>query len=203
LRTARRPRPPHSPHGLLAHELAEGGTRHRAHPPGAPAGRAGLDRRARLGAVAAAALAGVHELVGHVNGHAGGGLGKRDLHLHRDVAALDAPAPAAAERRPERVAAEERVEDVREGAEPVRLRGVAARVEALEAEAVVGGAPLGVGEDLVGLRGLLELLLGLRVVPVHVRVELARQLPEALLDLPVAGVARDAQHLVRIAPHSS
>ena len=99
--------------------------------------------------------------------------------------------------------AEERVEDVGERAEAVRLRRVPARVEALEAVAVVGRAALGVGEDLVGLRGLLELLLRLRIVPVHVRVELARQAPERLLDLRVVGVARDAEHVVRVAPHSS
>src|SRR3954462_227687 len=39
-------------------------------------------------------------------------------------------------------------------------RGEAARVEPLVAVAVVGGAPLGVGEDLVRIGSLLELLLG-------------------------------------------
>ena len=120
-----------------------------------------------------------------------------------DVAALDPAAAAAAERRAERVAAEERVEDVGERAEAVRLRRVAARVEPLEAVAVVGRAALGVGEDLVRLGGLLELLLGLRVVAVHVRVQLAREPPEGLLDLGLVGVAGDAEHLVRVAPHSS
>ena len=56
--------------------------------------------------------------------------------------------------------------------------------------AVVGGAPLGVGEDLVGLGGLLELLLGLRVVRVDVGVQLAREPAEGLLDLLLVGVAR-------------
>ena len=79
----------------------------------------------------------------------------------------------------------------------------AARVEPLEAVAVEGRPPLGVGEDLVGLGGLLELLLGLGIVAVDVRVELAREPPERPLDLGVAGVARDAEHLVRVAPHSS
>src|SRR4029453_13304507 len=99
-----------------------------------------LDRRARLGAVAAAALAGVHEPVGHVNGDAGGGLGGGDSPLPGDCPPLAAPAAAAPERGPERVAAEERVEDVGERAEAVGLRRVPARVEALEAEAGVGRA---------------------------------------------------------------
>jgi hypothetical protein len=85
----------------------------------------------------------------------------------------------------------------------VRLRREAARVQPLEPVAVVGRAPLGVGEDLVGLGSLLELLLRLRVMPVHVRVKLARHAPERLLDLLLVGVARDAEHLVRIPPHSS
>ncbi len=67
------------------------------------------------------------------------------------------------------------------------------------AEAVVGRPPLGVGEDLVGLGGLLELLLGLGVLGVDVRVQLARERAEGLLDLRVVGVARDAEHVVGVA----
>ncbi len=67
------------------------------------------------------------------------------------------------------------------------------------AVAVIRGAPLGVGEDLVGLGGLLELLLGLGVVRVDIGVQLARQLTEGLLDLLLGGVALDAEHLVGIA----
>jgi hypothetical protein len=49
------------------------------------------------------------------------------------------------------------------------------------AVAVVDLAALGVREDLVGLGGLLELLLGIRVVGVDVRVQLAGELAEAFL----------------------
>jgi hypothetical protein len=66
------------------------------------------------------------------------------------------------------------------------------------AVAVVGGAALGVGEDLVGLRRLLELLLGVGVVAVDVGVQLARQAPEGLLDLGLASLAADAEDLIRI-----
>ena len=65
--------------------------------------------------------------------------------------------------------------------------------------AVVGRAALGVREDLVGLRGLLELLLGLRVVRVDVGVQLAGEPAEGLLDLGLVGVAADAEDLVGIA----
>src|SRR5437763_495775 len=79
-------------------------------------------------------------------------------------------------------------------------RRVAARAQALEAVAVVGRLALGVGEDLVGLGGLLEVLLG-GLGRVDVGVQLAGELAEGLLDLAVVGVARDAQDLVGIAGH--
>src|SRR5262249_16237366 len=117
-------------------------------------------------------------------------------------AALDRPA-AAAERRPERVAAaEERVEDVRERAEALEAGLEAARAEPLVAVAVEDLAALGVGQDLVGLGRLLELLLGVRIVPVHVRVQLARELAKGLLDLGLVGVAGDAENLVGIPLHA-
>ena len=56
------------------------------------------------------------------------------------------------------------------------------------AVAVVRRAALGVGQDLVGLGGLLELLLGLRVVVVDVGVQLAGELAEGLLDLGLVRV---------------
>ena len=67
------------------------------------------------------------------------------------------------------------------------------------AVAVIGRAPLGVGKDLVRLRGLLELLLRLGVVRVDVRVQLPREAPEGFLDVLLGGVARDAENLVGIA----
>jgi hypothetical protein len=106
---------------LLAHELAERGARDSPHPSGAVAGRTGLDRRAGLGAVPAAVLAHIHQLVRNLDRLAGGRLGERDLDLHGEVAALDASRAAAPEGGAERVAAEERVEDIGERAEAVRL----------------------------------------------------------------------------------
>ncbi len=72
-------------------------------------------------------------------------------------------------------------------------------LEAVGAVAVVGGAALGVGQHLVRLGRLLELRLGLGVVAVDVRVQLAREAAEGLLDLVGVGVARDAETLVVIA----
>ena len=66
------------------------------------------------------------------------------------------------------------------------------------AVAVEGRAALGVGEDLVGLGRLLELLLGVGVVAVDVGVQLARQAPEGLLDLGLVGLAADAEDLVGV-----
>ena len=188
--------------GLLAHQLAERRPADGAQAAGAAAALAGVDRRARLGAVAVAVLAGVHELVGHLGLHPARRLLERDLDLHRLVAALHA-ARSAAEAAAEGVTAEERVEDVGERAEAVGLGGEAARLEAVEAVAVVGCPALGVGEDLVRLSGLLELLLGLGVVVVDVGVELAGQPPEGRLDLPIVSLTADSQDLVGVAPHSS
>ena len=112
-----------------------------------------------------------------------------------------ARARAAAERAAETAAAEERLEDVGHRAEALEVRRVAAAAQALVAVAVVGRAPLGVGQDLVGLGGLLELLLGVRVVAVDVGVQLAREPAERLLDLGLAGVARDAEDVVVVAGH--
>ena len=63
----------------------------------------------------------------------------------------------------------------------------AAGAQALVAVGVVGAAALGVGEDLVGLGGLLELLLGLGVVAVDVGMQLAGEPAEGLLDLGLVG----------------
>ena len=104
------------------------------------------------------------------------------------------PAEAAAE-----AGAEERLEEVGDRAEALEVRAHPAAAQAFVAVAVVDLAALGVREDLVGLGGLLELVLGLRVVRVDVGVQLARELAERLLDRRLVGVAWDAEDLVGIA----
>ena len=153
-----------------------------------------------------ALLAQDDRLVGDLDGVAAGRLGQIDLGGRCDVAALDRATAAAeragaAERAAEPAAAEEGVEDVRERSECLEVRGVAAAAQALVAEAVIGRPPLAVAEDLVGLGGLLELLLGLWIAAVDVGVQLASEPPERLLDLVLAGVTRNAEHLVVVAGH--
>jgi hypothetical protein len=67
------------------------------------------------------------------------------------------------------------------------------------AEAVVLGALVRVGQDGVGLRGLLELLLGLGIVGIAVGVVLEREAPVGLLQVLAARAAGDAEHLVVVA----
>ena len=68
-------------------------------------------------------------------------------------------------------------------------------------ECVVGPPALGIGQNLVRLRCLLELLLRLRVVAVDVGVKLTREAPEGLLDLDVGGAALDPEDLVVVPLH--
>jgi len=102
--------------------------------------------------------------------------------------------------------AEDVAEDVAEGlgkpSETFCARGAAGthvRVDAGVAELVVGGALLRVREHLVGLLRLLELLLGLRVVRIAVRMEFHGQLAVGLLDLFFGSVAIDAEDFVIVA----
>jgi hypothetical protein len=66
------------------------------------------------------------------------------------------------------------------------------------AVAVVKGALLGVGQDLVGLRRLLELRLRL-LVGVAVGVQLEGELAVGALESGRVGIARNAQDLVVVA----
>src|SRR6185295_9068288 len=82
-------------------------------------------------------------------------------------------------------------------AEPARARAAHPRA----AIAVVCRALLGIAQDLVGLRHLLELRFGVgRNVPVGVIIH--RQLPIGLFDLGIGCRARHSQQLVKIG-HSS
>src|SRR5690606_21990074 len=125
------------------------------------AGLAGADRRAGLGAVAAAVVAGDDRLKGDLPAGPGEHLLEVDRHAHADVGARRrAAAPAEPEDVAERgVAAEERVEDVLDAAERLGAGRPPARAQALVTVAVVRGAALGIGEHLVGLGSLLESLL--------------------------------------------
>ena len=216
--------------GLLDAALAAaGGARLGNDLASAAAGRAGLldaeealthrDRTRTIAAAAhlgagpwlgTAALAGFAALVGwnaDLRVLASGSFFQRDLHLVGQITAAEhllattaaALATAATEDVPEDVA-----EGLGEATHIVATRAETAshvRVDARMAVLVVGGALLRVGEHLVGLLGLLELLFRLlRVVPlVAVRVVLHRQLAIGLLDVFIGGVLRHAQNFVVIA----
>ena len=104
--------------------------------------------------------------------------------------------------RPRRAAHAEHVfEDVGEGraeigAEAVRAAHAAALLERGMAEAVVGGALVGVLEDVVGLVDFLELVLAVLVAGIAVRVTLHRELAIGRLELGVARGALDRQDFV-------
>ena len=66
-------------------------------------------------------------------------------------------------------------------------------------EAVVARASLGVGKDLVGLRGFLEPRLGFLVVRVAVGVILHRELSVGRLQCGGVGIAGDPEDFVVVA----
>src|SRR5215469_6485942 len=129
-------------------------------------------------------------------GRAERALGQVEIHPDGGVAA---PAGAAARPPRPRAGAEERVHDVAEReprAEPARPAWPGRpRPGERVGPQVVHLALLRVGEHLVGLRDLLEPLLGLRV-RVDVRVQLPGEPPVGLLDLVRARVAADPEDAV-------
>ncbi len=146
--------------------------------------------------------------------HANGLLGtvhdvlKRELDADLDVGAAGAgPAsPAHPEEVAEPETSELTHEDVQrlvegpESAEPAATAADASP-QPLVPVAVVQGPQLRVAEDLVGLSGLLEPLLGLGVVGVPVRVVPERRLPIRLLNGRIVGAARHTQNLVVVPLH--
>src|SRR5690606_19936827 len=164
------------------------------------AGRAGDRLRAGLGAGAVAGLA------GNRRGHADLGrlaleaVFQRDLEIVAQVGtAIGARAPAAGAAAHE--LAEQVGEDVGTRREVEAGTGTAAP-SALErgmAVLVVGRALLVVLEDVVGLVDFLELLLGLLVARIAIRVILHGQLAVGFFQVFSRGVAAHAQKLVIVA----
>src|SRR5690606_15356988 len=197
-------------------ELAEERVRHLAELPAPVAGGARLeplDAGRRAGALAGLALDELPHLQLPLD--ALGDLLEREGEADAEVgagAAVAAPPPAraaedvvvAAGRAAEAAAAEdvgERGEDVRDVAEAGAAGAAGAgAADAGAAEPVVARALVGVGEDLVGLGGLLEARLGLGIARVPVRVILHGLLPVGLLDLVGRRRAGHAQHVV-VVPH--
>ena len=125
------------------------------------------------------------------------GLGELQADPHLGVGPGCRSTPAAA---PARHLAEERLENVTQASlEAEAARAGLASEDALGAEAVVASPLLGVAEDLVGHRDLLELGLGRGVTRIGVGVELTGPGPVGLLDLVVAGLGPDSQEPVEVA----
>ena len=184
-------------------DLAQDGTAYLAHLAGAAAHVAARGMRAGLATRALAARARDREADVDGGGGAERGLAEVEVHHRFGVGrARGARLPATAER----IAAEERVEEV---AEPERIAGRATgwptrrRARAVFAEDVVAATALGVAQRLVGLTDFLEPRLGLRVVGIVVGVELPRERAVRALDLVVGRGAGDAEDLVVVVHESA
>jgi hypothetical protein len=110
------------------------------------------------------------------------------------VAAARSALAARRPRTPEEVA-EDAAEDVFETSAEVEP---ATALERRRAETIVLCATLGVAEDLVGGRRFLEALFGLFVAGVAIRMLLERHLPIGALQLLLARLASDAEHLIEV-----
>ena len=167
---------------------------------------ADLRRGPRLAAAALAGSALLAALHGHVLLAAEGRLLERHGHAGADalaplgrvgVTALLA-AKAAAEKAAEDIAQIAEVKAARTAIRAAACARAVAGVDAREAELVILGPLLGVRENLVGLVDLLELLLGLLVTGVHVRVVLSGQLFICFFDLVLRCALADAEDLIII-----
>src|SRR5207248_2250931 len=85
------------------------------------------------------------------------------------------------------------------GSSPVRRRREVRAIFPVRSELIVLPAFLGVAEDFVCFLDFLELLFGLLVVGIQVRMVLAGKFPVRLLDFVVLGGSRNAQDFVVIA----
>ncbi len=99
----------------------------------------------------------------------------------------------------EQVAEQAAAEDVAKGGHDIFGVAEVVNPRAVQAGMAVAVVPLAlglVGEDFVGFGGFLELLLGLGVAGVFVRMELQGELPVRLLDLFLGGVALDPEDFI-------
>ena len=155
-------------------------------------------RLAALGAAAVAALARAR-------------VAERDLLLHAERGVLErqrdhraqvgAALRTVAARVAERTAAEEVAEDVAELAEDVLdvAEALPRTRHAGVAETVVRRPLVGLAQDLIGLRRLLEALLGLRVAGITIGMQLEGELAVGALEVLLASRAIDPEHFVIVA----
>src|SRR6185437_1651989 len=110
------------------------------------------------------------------------------------------PAAAAVEHFFENVT-EHRAEVEALGIEAARPAGTLAALECRRTVAVVGRTLVGILQDVVGVIEFLELLLGVLVAIVAIRMMLHGELAKGLLDVVGARRPTDAQHLVVVLRH--
>ena len=173
--------------GLGADELAEDTAADLLQPPRATAGRAGRDKSARFRAVAVTVRARHRDLERYVTRRSARRFDELDLHCCNEIgAARDAA---------EHVVAEERREEIGQAAEVEVARLEAAAAKPGVPVAVVELPRLRLREHLIGLDDFPEPLLRVRCFG-DIGVQLAGERTECLLDVGLAGVARDAEKLV-------
>jgi len=179
-----------------AHELSEHAARNLTHSAAASAGRARADRSVWLRAVSSTTRARNGDTERHGDLGPLRHLGQADLDLRGDVGApATPPAPPSAA---EEIVTEEGGEEIREVAKVERGGLEAAAPKTSVPEAVVELAPLGVGEDLVGLDDLAEPLIRVRLLR-DIGMQLASKAPERTLDLVGARRSRHGEKLVVVA----
>src|SRR5438105_1146270 len=165
-----------------------------AHLAGAAAGGAGRRVRARPRAGSLAALAGRRAGNADLRVEAVRGLLERDLQVVAQIGAAKHRRAAATP------GAEDLTEDVAEDVAEAGARSAAdVLLDAGVAELVVRRALVRIGEHFVGLLRLLEVLFGLGVLGIAVRMPFHGEAPVGLLQVLFAGVAVDAQHFVVVA----
>jgi hypothetical protein len=124
------------------------------------------------------------------------GLLERDLEVVAQVGTAEnrraAAAPAAED------LAEDVAEDVAEAAHAARA-GRHLRIDTGVAELIVGRAPVAIRQNLVGLLRFLEVLLGLRILGIAVRVPFHGETPVGLLQVFLGAIPVHPEHFVVVA----
>ena len=165
---------------------------------GAAAGRADLRFGARLCAAAATGVATF--VIGDIDlcFNAKSRLFETDFHIVLQIVAALAPSPL---RRRRQDIAEDIAENIAERGSGAKAeaRGESACAHTGMAELIVLGSFLRIREDFIGLGDFLELLFGLLIPGILVRMIADRQLPESLLDLRFRCIPMNSEHLVIIA----
>ena len=116
--------------------------------------------------------------------------------VHHGLGVLTARRPGRPASAAERVAAEERVEEIVQTELGAAEAG--RRAEPFGTERVVAATFLRIAQGLVRNRDLLEVRLGLGVTGIRIRVVLTREDAVRLLDLVIGRAAGDAEDLVEV-----